>query len=68
MYWALVGFNFFVALSAIAIVLGDSPENPSPPYVIAASTVIAVVALIMLTVNVVIAVRNRKTREGGNRE
>lgn len=68
MYVALTIFLFFVALSAVAIVLGNSPETYSPPVELVSAASIAVVSLILLTLSVFLLkreVRENKKAERG---
>jgi hypothetical protein len=62
MYWALVVFNFFVALSAVAMILGNTAENDSGTVVLVCATVIASVALVMLVVSVGLLYNSRKAK------
>jgi low affinity Fe/Cu permease len=54
MYWAIAAFNFIVALSAVAMVLGQSPNAYSEPMTLICSTIIACISLILMTVSVVL--------------
>lgn len=62
MFWLLAGFNGFVALSAVAMVLGQSPDAYSEPVTLVCSTVIAAISLVMLPVSVFLAKRDRRSK------
>jgi hypothetical protein len=62
MYWAIAVFNFVVALSSVAMVLGQSPEAYSEPVTLICSTFIASVALVMLPVCVLLAKRGQRSK------
>ncbi len=59
MYVALTIFLFFVTLSAVAVVLGNSSETYSPPVELISAASIAVVSLILLTLSVFLLQRDR---------
>ena len=57
-----------MALSAVAVVLGNSPEAYSPPVELVSAASIAVVSLILLTLSVYLLkreVREKKKAERG---
>lgn len=61
-YWILTAFNGFVALSAVAMVLGQSPNAYSEPVTLVCATVIAAISLVMLPVSVFLAKRDRRAK------